>query len=54
MVPMRKILDDAVTVTKLENGNYKLGVHIADVSYYVKEGSPIDRRSRGTWQQVFI
>ena len=45
-----KDLDDAVKVSKLENGNYKLDVHIADVSYYVKDGSILDREAliRGT------
>lgn len=45
-----KDLDDAISLKKLENGHDLLGVHIADVSYYVEEGTPLDQEalSRGT------
>lgn len=40
-----KDFDDAVVLWKLPNGNYHLGVHIADVAYYIKENSPLDQEA---------
>ncbi|KAF9439277.1 hypothetical protein BGZ76_006006 [Entomortierella beljakovae] len=49
-----KDLDDAVSCTRLEDGNFEIGVHIADVSHFIKSGSALDREAKLRSTTVYL
>ena len=49
-----KDFDDALSFRKLENGNYEVGVHIADVTHYVRPGSVVDEEARSRGTSVYL
>ena len=49
-----KDFDDAISFRKLENGNYEVGVHIADVTHYVRPGSVVDKEAEARGTSVYL
>ena len=51
---MLKTFDDALSFTKLKNGNYEIGIHIADVSYYVQPNTVLDKEAYNRATSVYL
>ena len=49
-----KDFDDALSFRKLENGNYEVGVHIADVTWYVRPDTPVDKEAQARGTSVYL
>jgi ribonuclease R len=49
-----KDFDDALSIEELENGNYKIGIHIADVSHYVAKGNHLDKQALKRGNSVYL
>jgi ribonuclease R len=49
-----KDFDDALSFQELPNGNYEIGIHIADVGHYVRPGSPLDNEARKRGNSVYL
>lgn len=49
-----KDFDDAISFQKLENGNYEIGVHIADVTHYVREGTALEKEAQNRATSVYL
>jgi len=52
--PTAKDLDDALSCVLLPNGNFEIGIHISDVTYFVKQGTPLDEIAEKLATSVYL